>query len=323
VTGRIVVVGSINVDLVIRAERLPSPGQTVTGGTFERHDGGKGGNQATAAARLGRPVVFIGAVGDDALGAEARNALLEARIDVSELTTIAGAATGVALILVDRRGENLISVASGANALLTSDRIADAVERIGLGPGDVVLVSHEIPTSTVRETLRLGRQAGARTILDPAPAEGIDRSTLAEADVITPNQGELLTLAAADGRRSGRAASSAVAAAADIARAARGLLDRSDAGPGVGRAVIVTLGPAGALVVTRDQTIDVPAISIAAVDATGAGDAFSGALAVALAEDRPLDEAVRRAVAAGALATTRVGARAAMPTAAELAAALG
>jgi len=317
-TGRIIVVGSVNIDLVVRGGRLPAPGQTVVGGTFERHHGGKGGNQATAAARLGRTVLFVGAVGDDALGEEARNALASERIDVSSLATVAGAATGVALILVDRRGENLISVASGANAFVAPEAIGPAFERIGLGPGDIVLVGHEIPTATVREALRLGRLAEAQTILNPAPAEGIDRATLAEADVITPNQGELLALAAADARRSGRATNAGVAAAADIARAARGLLDPSDAGPGVGQAVVVTLGSVGALLVTRDAVVDVPTIPVTAVDATGAGDAFNGALAVALAEGRQIAEAVRRAVVAGALATTRVGARAGMPTAAEL-----
>ena len=231
-------------------------------------------------------------------------------------------ATGVALILVDRRGENLISVASGANAALGPESIGPALARIGVGPGDVLLVCHEIPTATVREALRLGRLAGARTILNPAPAEGIDRSVLSEADVISPNQGELLALAATDARRSGRAVTSATSAAADIARAARGLLDRSDAGPGVRQAVVVTLGPSGALLVTPDSIVDVPAIRVAAVDATGAGDAFNGALASGLAQNEAIELAVRAAIVAGALATTRIGAREGMPTAAELEAAL-
>ncbi len=321
-SGRVVVVGSVNVDLVIRGERLPAPGETVAGGTFERHHGGKGGNQAVAAARLGRRVAFVGAVGDDDLGEEARGALAAEEIDLTGLATIVGAATGVALILIDRRGENLISVASGANLALGPEAIGPAFERIGVGMGDVVLVCHEIPTATVREALRLGRLAGARTVLNPAPAEGIDRAVLAEADVISPNQGELLALAAMEARRSGRAVTSVTSAAADVARAARGLLDRSDAGPGVGQAVVVTLGPSGALLVTREASVDIPTIRVAAVDATGAGDAFNGALAAGLAEDGAIGPAVRRAVVAGALATTRVGAREGMPTAAELAAAL-
>jgi ribokinase len=322
VAGRVIVVGSINADLVIRGERLPSPGETVTGGTFERHQGGKGGNQAVAAARLGVQVAFVGAAGDDPFGSEARAALVAEGIDVSALATVPGRATGVALILVDRRGENLISVASGANAAIEPTAIGPAFERIGVGPDDVVLVCHELPTATVREALRAGRALGARTVLNPAPAAGIDRTVLAAADVISPNQGELLSLAASDGRRSGRTSSSGPAIAADVARAARTLLERSAAGPGVGQAVVVTLGPMGALLVTPDTTVDMPSIAVDALDSTGAGDAFSGALAAALAQSRPIEEAVRRAVVAGALATTRVGAREGMPTAAELEAAL-
>jgi ribokinase len=321
--GRVVVVGSVNVDLVIRGERLPAPGETVAGGRFERHHGGKGGNQAVAAARLGRPVLFVGAVGDDDFGGAARAALAGEGVDVSFLVTLEGAATGVALILVDRRGENLISVASGANAALEPSAIGPAFARIGVHAGDVVLVCHELPTATVREALQVGRAAGARTVFNPAPADGIDRTVLAAADVITPNRGELLTLAATEARRSGRASTSGASAAADIPRAARALLGSSPAGPGVGLAVVVTLGPSGALLVTSEATTDVPSIAVEAVDTTGAGDAFNGALAAAIAEERPLEDAVRRAVVAGALATTRVGAREGMPGAAELETALG
>jgi len=321
--GRVIVVGSVNVDLVIRGERLPSPGETVAGGTFERHHGGKGGNQAVAAARLGRPVLFVGAVGDDAFGAEARSALAAEGVDVSSLATLEETSTGVALILVDERGDNLISVASGANAGLVPEVIGPALARIGIHEGDVVLVCRELPTATVRETLRLARAAGARTILNPAPADGIDRSVLGAADIITPNRGELLILAATEARRSGRASAGGIAAATDIPRAARALLDPSAEGGGVGEAVVVTLGAAGALIVTREATVDVPSIPVRAVDTTGAGDAFNGALAAALAEGLGLVDAVRLAVAAGALATTRVGAREGMPTRSELEAALG
>jgi ribokinase len=318
--GRVVVVGSVNVDLVIHGERLPAPGETVAGGTFERHQGGKGGNQAVAAARLGRSVAFVGSVGDDPFGTDARAALASEGIDVASLATIPGSATGVALILVDRRGENLISVASGANALVAPEAIGPAFERIGVGPGDVVLVCREVAIDTVREALRRGRAAGARTVLNPAPADGIDRTLLSEADVISPNQRELLTLAATDARRSGRAAGSGLAA--DVARVGRGLLEPSAAGPGVGEAVVVTLGADGALLVTRDETVDFPSFPIAAVDTTGAGDAFNGALAAALAGGETIEGAVRRAVVAGALATRSSGAREAMPTTAELDAAL-
>ncbi len=159
-------------------------------------------------------------------------------------------------------------------------------------------------------------------MFNPAPADGIDRTVLSAADVISPNRGELLTLAATDARRSGRGPTSRAAPGADVPRAARTLLEPSPAGAGVGEAVVVTLGPAGALLVTAEGELDVPSIDVVAVDTTGAGDAFNGALAVALAEDRSLQDAVRRAVVAGALATTRVGAREGMPTTAELEAAL-
>ena len=320
--GRVVVVGSVNVDLVIRSDRLPTAGETVVGGTFERHHGGKGANQAVAAARLGRPVIFIGAVGDDDFGREARAALGSDGVDAAFLATLEGPATGVALILVGERGENIISVASGANAALEPAAIGSAYERIDLRPDDVVLVCHEVPTSVAREALRLGRTAGARTVFNPAPATGIDRTVLALADVISPNQRELLTLAATDSRRSGRAATSGAAAAGDVARSARMLLEGSAAGPGVRDAVAVTLGPSGALLVTPGATVDLPSIKVSAIDTTGAGDAFSGALAAGLAEGRDVGDAVRRAVVAGALATTRVGAREGMPTTTELETAL-
>jgi len=319
-SGRVIVVGSVNVDLVIRGERLPGPGETVAGGTFERHHGGKGGNQAVAAARLGRAVLFVGAVGDDGFGSEARAALAVEGVDVSSLATLEGAATGVALILVSEHGDNLISVASGANALLLPGTIEPAMARIGIHEGDVVLVCHELPTATVHEALRVGRLAGARTIFNPAPARGIGRAVLSAADVITPNRGELLTLAASEAERAGRSIGGG--AASDIPRAARALLDAGKGAGGVGVAVVVTLGESGAVIVTREDTIEIPSLPVEAIDSTGAGDAFNGALAASFAEGLSLEDAVRRAVAAGAIATTRVGAREGYPTRAELAAAL-
>lgn len=336
-SGRVVVVGSVNVDLVVRAERLPAPGETVTGGVFERHHGGKGGNQAVAAARLGRTTLFVGAVGEDDFGEDARAALATERIDVSRLLSIPGEATGVALIMVDARGENLIAVASGANAGLAPAMVGEALARLGSLAGDVVLVCHEIPTATVRTALREGRAAGATTVFNPAPAAGLDRSTLGLADIITPNRTELATLLAAIDGSGGatRAGSSGPeagvvdleASVLDPEAGARRLLEAGPDGPGVGRAVIVTLGREGALLVARDEAGAVtsrrfPAHRVTSVDTTGAGDAFNGALAAALAEARSLEEACRRAVVAGALATTRPGAREGMPTQAELEAAL-
>ena len=305
-SGRVIVVGSVNVDLVVRGERLPAPGATVTGGTFERHHGGKGGNQAVAAARLGRPTFLIAAIGDDAFGAEARASLEADGVDVAGLATIPGAPTGVALILVDAAGENLISVASGANHRLEPAMVAQALDRLGTLDGDVVLVSREIPAETVIEALSAARRAGAMTVLNPAPADGLAGADLRSVDVLTPNRGEL---AACAGGVDGDAPEAL----------ARRLLEA-----GVRRAVVVTLGSDGALLVPADgPAVHVPGHVVRAIDATGAGDTFSGALAAGLAEGRPIDEAVRRATVAAALSTTVPGARDGMPTLGALEAALG
>ncbi|HLX34352.1 MAG TPA: ribokinase [Candidatus Limnocylindrales bacterium] len=302
-SGRVIVVGSVNVDLVVSSARLPSPGETVTGGTFEEHPGGKGGNQAVAAARLGGSVRFLGAVGADSFGLEAQAALVKAGVDTSSLVSDARAATGIALILVDAGGENVISVAPGANAAFAPEALERELSDLGSLDRDVVLVSNELAPATVAAGLRAAQAAGARTIYNPAPADGIDLSWLAFVDVLTPNRGELLLLAGAD------------VAGQGLVPAARKLPVRE--------AVVVTLGSEGALVVPRDAAEwSVPALPVDVVDTTGAGDAFNGALAAALASGSSLAEAVRRAVAAGSLATTKVGAREGMPTSDELEAAL-
>lgn len=305
-SGRVVVVGSVNIDLVIRGERLPAPGETVTGGTFERHQGGKGGNQAVAAARLGRPTFLVAGVGEDQFGSQARLDLEADGVDVSGLWTLVGTSTGVALILVDASGENVISVASGANGQLGPREVVAALERLGTLDGDVVLVSREIPPAAVVEALGAARSAGATTVLNPAPADGIAATELESVDVLTPNRGELAACAGG----------SAVADPEDLAR-------RLIRDAGIGRAVVVTLGPDGALLVpVEGPAVHVPGHHVHAVDATGAGDTFSGALAAALAEGRPIEEAVRRATVAAALSTTVPGAREGMPTLEALAAAL-
>jgi len=317
-TGRVVVVGSINVDLVARVDHLPAPGETVGDASFDRHPGGKGGNQAVAAARLGALVAIVGAVGDDPLGDEARTALAGEGIDLSELAVLPGP-TGVALILVDRQGENIIAVAPGANAVLTPAIVGPALARLAIGPGDVVLVGHEIPTPTALAALHAARDAGARTVLNPAPAAGIDRSVFGLVDLLVPNRVELGQIVAADRRRDGRAAGPG-AAPEGLATA---LLVAGPAGPPIREAVVVTLGAAGALLV-RDDRPAVEAVSpvVDAVDTVGAGDAFVGSLATDLAGGRPLEEAVRRAVTAAALSTLQAGARGGLPTADELEAAL-
>jgi ribokinase len=383
-SGRVIVVGSVNIDLVARVPHLPHPGETVTGEGYERHHGGKGGNQAVAAARLRRPTLFIGALGDDMFEVEARRALSSERVDVSMVASLPGQPTGVALILVDSTGENQIAVVPGANGAIEKGYVRECLARLGRLTGDVVLVCNEVPLHVVREALVCAHASGGTTILNPAPAVGLDRSLLALADIITPNRNELLTLHHTQARRAGRRPD----AGHEVAVRARQLLETSPDGPGVRKAVIVTLGAAGVLVVERvgsgldgsaggpatgagigaaaqptvvpfaDATVppeapapepcddpsggfpvseaaaldeghvgrpegafrmwEVPGERVATVDSTGAGDAFVGALAAAIAEGRPLSEAVRRAIAAGALATTHNGAREGMPTALEL-----
>lgn len=302
-SGRVVVVGSVNVDLVVTVEYLPAPGETVVGGRFARHHGGKGGNQAVAAARLGAQTCLIGAVGGDGFGAEARTALVADGVDVEGLVTNPSEATGVALIIVDELGENSIAVAGGANAALTSVQVRAALKRLVLTRDDVVLVGHEIRTGATHEALRLARIAGATTILNPAPAGGLERPTLDLADILTPNEGELAILVGSDGPPSA---------------GAKRLL-----GPDPGRrAVLVSLGARGALLVAgrRAQAIRAPRVDV--VDTVGAGDALNGALAVGLAAGLELAEAARRAVVAASLAVARAGAREGMPTGSELEVAL-
>ena len=230
-SGRVLIVGSVNVDLVVQTERLPLPGETVMGGTFSRFHGGKGGNQAVAAARLGVPVMLVAALGDDEFGAEARAALAREGVGTDVLVTLEHTATGVALILVDAKAENQIAVAPGANAGLTATHVRQALMRLNPHAGDAVIVTHEIPTDAAREALRIGRQGGAWTILNPAPADGLDRSVISLADVVVPNRGELARLVADDARRAGRAQP----ASEEPVKAARTLLEANARGTGCRR----------------------------------------------------------------------------------------
>jgi len=319
-SGRVLVVGSVNVDLVVQTDRLPLPGETVLGGTFRRFHGGKGGNQAVAAARLGVPVMLVAALGDDEFGSEARAALAREGIGTDVLVTLDHTATGVALILVDAKAENQIAVAPGANAGLTAAHVRTALSRLNPHKGDAVIVTHEIPTEAAREALRMGRAGGAWTILNPAPADGLDRSLISLADVVVPNRGELARLVADDARRTGRPA----IGADEPVRAARTLLEATSEGPGAGHAILVSLGSVGAVLVRREgPAIDIKAPKVKAIDATGAGDALNGALAAALAGGLDLEQAARRAVVAASVSVTRAGAREGYPTLDELAVALG
>ncbi len=297
--ARVLVVGSANVDFTVALPRLPRAGETVSEGRLLVARGGKGANQAVAARRLGAEVRLIGCVGDDASGYQVRQALAEEGIGVEGLATTAEAATGTALIVVDAQGRNQIAVAPGANRMLT---VADVDRcRADFAWAEVVVCSLEVPLATARRALECARHHGARTVLNPAPLpdQGLDFLDLA--DYVTPNEGEAARL-------TGRAPDD-LAGAGDVAAAVRAL--------GATHAVI-TLGERGVLADGPAGRLHAPAFEVAAVDTTGAGDAFNGALAVALAERRPLVEALRFANATAALACTRRGAQPAMPTRAEV-----
>ena len=290
----VLVVGSANVDFTLALERLPEPGETVSEGTLLVARGGKGANQAVAARRLGAEVRLIGCVGDDASGREVRAALAEEGIGVAGIASTAQAPTGTALILVDRAGRNQIGVAPGANRALTVAHVYARGEDFAWA--EVVVASCEIPLECVAAALELARRHGATTILNPAPVPRASIDRLDLVDYLTPNAGEAARLSGAAGEE----------AAAD-ALVARG------AGT-----VIVTLGAAGALARGRVGTHRVPGVNVDAVDTTAAGDAFNGALAVALAERRDVGSALRFANAAAALACTKRGAQPSLPTRAEV-----
>lgn len=279
----VVVVGSLNLDLVATTSRLPGPGETVLGSAFAEHAGGKGLNQAVAAARAGARVSFIGAVGDDEAGHRLRTVATTEGIDVSALTTSPGTATGRAMITVDDQAENSIVVIPGANARVGLDHAVP-----DLPPTRVALAQLEIPVEAVTLALRRARAAGARTVLNPAPARDLPDDLVESCDIVVPNEHEL-----------------------DLVGGIRSLHER-----GV-TAVVVTRGAAG---VTVSESVDgtvstwsVDAVPVTPVDTTGAGDAFCGALAARLAAGDDLRAAVGFAAAAGALATTNQGAVPSLP----------
>ncbi len=298
-TPKIVVVGSINTDMVVKSERIPAPGETVTGGQFVMPAGGKGANQAVAAARLGAEVTLVSKVGEDIFGSQSVENFKRDGILTDFITTDADSHTGVALILVDGQGENLISVAPGANATITPDDVRKAADRIG--SADVVLLQLEIPLETVEFTARLASEAGVTVVLDPAPAAPLDAELLQNVTYLTPNESEATRL-------TGIEVTDEASARAAAEKLIAGGVDN----------VIVTLGTQGALVATADGAFMVPSHTVEAMDSTAAGDAFNGGLAFALANGMTLEDAVREAALVGALSVTRMGAQPSLPTADEL-----
>jgi ribokinase len=294
----VVIVGSVNVDLVVVAERLPGRGETVLGRRLERYGGGKGANAAVAAARLGAHARLVAAVGDDALGQEALAELRHEGVDVEGVGTVSGEATGAALIVVDASGDNQIAVGAGANAALAPDRVRRALEGV-LDRAGCLLVSLEVPHEAVGVAVDVGRGRGVPVVVNPAPARPSALELAALAPIFTPNAGEARELTGEPDKR----------------RAAVTLARRT------GAPVIVTDGSAGALVLEEPdgKALALPAPSgVTAVDTTGAGDTFSGALATRIAAGDDLRAAAGFAVAAGACAVQARGARSGMPTQTEV-----
>ncbi|GAB5471616.1 MAG: ribokinase [Rhodospirillales bacterium] len=297
---RVVVFGSVNLDLIVHIGHLPAPGETVGGGSFLSAPGGKGANQAIAAARAGAAVSLIGAVGRDAFASQALALLEAARIDLSGLQHLAQP-TGTALILVDAKGENQIAVASGANYAFASSAVSD----LALQPGSVVLSQLEMGMAATAEVLTKAKAAGARVILNLAPFREEARELLPLAEILVVNQGEGRALAAALGL--GEAGD---ATARQLAEA-------------TGRDVIVTLGADGLAAWIGGRDLRVGSLAVTVLDSVGAGDAFCGYLAADLSAKGQLDEtSLTLAAAAGALACTRPGAQPAIPIQADVVAAL-
>jgi len=294
---RLCVVGSSNTDMVVHCDRLPSPGETVLGGDVMVAGGGKGANQAVALARLGARVALVARVGSDIFGDQAMVNLSRESVETRYVTRDKGHPSGVALITVDGRGENIITVAPGANGALSPADVEAAEEAIASSAA--LLVQMEIPAETVEAAVDAARDLGVRVVLNPAPARPLSDDLLGKVEVLVPNETEL-RLAAGVGED------------VTVEKTARSLIER-----GCG-AVVVTLGGQGGLVVTAEASARVPAFKVKAVDAVGAGDAFVAALAYGICSGRDLEGAAAFACAAAALATTRRGAQPSLPSLGEV-----
>lgn len=299
----LVVTGSLNMDFVVQVERLPAPGETTIGSGFQMIPGGKGANQACAAARLAQdaPVRMVGCVGQDPFADRLKASLEAAGADVSSVRTVPDQPTGVALIWVERSGQNSIVVAAGANGELTPGRVES--EREAYAGAACALFQLETPLEAVEAALVMARAAGARTILDPAPARPLPATLLRHVDILTPNESEACILL---GREPARVT---FAEAGEIAGALRSL--------GAG-AAILKLGEQGCYYSGPEGDFAMPGFTVRAVDTTAAGDTFNAGFAVALAEGRGIEQALRFANAAAAISVTRLGAQASAPSRAEV-----
>lgn len=299
--AQIVVLGSLNMDLVARAPHLPLPGETVSGTGFATAPGGKGANQAVAAARLGARTAMIGCVGDDAFGERLRAGLLSDGIDCDALRTVGVCSSGVALIVVDAAGRNAIVVVPGANGLLTPADV-DAAEPL-LAAATMVVLQLETPLATVEHAARRARALGKTVVLNPAPApaQALPASLLALVDYLVPNEIEAAALAGMP-----------VVSVQDALLAGQTLRAAGAA------TVLVTLGVQGVVTVSAQEQVHAPAQRVEAVDTTGAGDTFIGGFCAALVQGRSVASAVAYGQAAAAICVTRPGAQPSIPFAREL-----
>lgn len=296
---KIIVLGSSNTDMIVKVPRIPAPGETILGGKFVQAAGGKGANQAVAAARSGGDVTFIANTGDDNFGKEAIEGFKNEGINTKFIFVDEDTPSGVALIFVGEDGENSIAVASGANGTMTPAQIRK-IEDVIAG-GDILLTQLETPLETVEEAINIANINGVKVILNPAPAQSLSDDLLKRIDIVTPNQteAELLTSIPVTDEESAK-------------KAAESLLSK-----GV-ETVILTLGSEGAFVMSNDIQRTIPGFKVKAEDTTAAGDTFNGALAVGLADGKPIEEAIRWAHAAAAISVTRMGAQPSVPNQKEI-----
>lgn len=292
----IVEIGSLNMDLVVRIPTIPKPGETLLGGIYHTYPGGKGSNQAVAAARLGAQVYMIGCVGKDSFGEELRAALADESIDITHVNVHPEESTGVALIQVDEQGKNSISVASGANLCLSSADVERAFKSIG--KFDALVMPLEIPLEAVATAARIASGQGALVILNPAPAQVLAPELLSRVDVLVPNEFEIAVMTGLT-----------IQSDADLQQAAEKLHQQGL------KHLLVTLGSRGSFYSHRNpiESMIFPAKSVQAIDTTAAGDCFVGALTVGLCEGKDMSSAVEFASAAAAISVTRFGAQPSLP----------